>query len=309
MKKFSMKTIYYFIPVLIFLLSLGACQSEQEHSQSEIAQQESLIEEGGEPEAAEQLIQQYLAYADMYPDDADAAPRYLYRAAALQYRLNNFSAAQHSLEKAIATYYEHENTPKAVLLLGNIFQEKLRNRFAGSILYQSALESMPALREEPEVTAMNKEGFGPVTQRLEMVANNMYRDSSGRVDLRLANDFITGAAVYALVSPDADRVPEFLYKAGETARTIQAFGKAIELYDQLLERYPTYEKVPQAMFLKAFTLDNDLRRLEEARMVYEDFLVRYPEDEFADDTQFLLNNLGKSDEEIIGSFGAQQAEQ
>ncbi|MCB0375255.1 MAG: tetratricopeptide repeat protein [Sinomicrobium sp.] len=305
-----MKTIHsYFLVLVILFFSLTACQNEQQHAQSEITKQETLIEDESDPEAAEQLIQQYLAYASTYPEDGEASARYLYRVAALQYRLNNFDAARSNLEKAIHKYYDHENTPKAVLLLGDIYQEKLHNKFASSVLYQSAAESMPSLAEEAEVAAMNKTGFGPVTQRLELIADNMYRDSTGRVDLRLANDYITGTSVYALISPEAERVPEFLYKAGETARTIQAFGKAIELYDWLLERYPGYEKTPQAMFLKAFTLDNDLHRLDEARAVYEEFLAKYPNDEFADDTQFLLENLGKSDEEIISSFGAQQAEQ
>lgn len=304
-----MKTMHFLIFTLGLLLSLTACQTEQQHSQSEIAKQEARIEEESEPEAAEQLIQQYLAYASTYPDDGEAGSRYLYRAAALQYRFNNFDAARSSLEKAIRNYYDQENTPQAILLLGDIFQEKLHNKFASSILYQSAAEAIPTLAEEAPVAAMNKTGFGPVAQRLDLVADNMYRDSTGRIDLRLANDYITGSSVYALVNPDAERVPEFLYKAGETARTIQAFGKAIELYDWLLEKYPNYEKTSQAMFLKAFTLDNDLRRLDEAREVYEAFLSRYPNDEFADDTQFLLENLGKSDEEIISSFGAQQAEQ
>lgn len=306
MKTFSMNTSHSISWILFMLLGLTACQNEQQHAQAEIARQEAIVEKEEDPGAAEQLIQQYLAYTDTYVDDAEANPRYLYRAAALQYRFNNFDAARSTLEEAIGKYYTHENTPQAILLLGSIFKDKLLNKFAASILYQSAAESIPGLADNEEVAAMNKAGFGPVTQRLDLVAGNMYKDSTGRIDLRLANDLINGASVYALISPEAESVPEFLYKAGETARTIQAFGKAIELYDRLLERYPNYEKTPQAMFLKAFTLDNDLRRLEDARAVYEGFLAKYPDDEFADDTKFLLDNLGKSDEEIISSFGTEQ---
>ena len=63
------------------------------------------------------------------------------------------------------------------------------------------------------------------------------------------------------------------------------------------------------MFLKAFTYDNDLKKVEEARVLYNEFLKKYPNDEFADDTKFLLENLGKDDEEIINSFGKQQQQQ
>jgi TolA-binding protein len=37
-------------------------------------------------------------------------------------------------------------------------------------------------------------------------------------------------------------------------------------------------------------------------VAYEAFLKKYPNDDFADDAQFLLKNLGKSPEEIIKGF-------
>lgn len=304
-----MKTIRYFYCIWLLTFILSACQNEQQHAQTEIGKQEEIVDAGGDPEAVNQLIQQYLTYVNNYPDDAVANARYLYRAASLQYRLNNFEAARSSLETAIRDYYEHENTAKAVLLLENIYQEKLRDRMAGSILLQSAAESFPELSEESAVANVRNSGLAPVAQRLDAVARAMYPDTTGRIDLRMANDFITGSSVYALISPTGDQVPNLLYRAAETARTVQAFGKAIELYDWLIGKYPDFEKVPQAMFLKGFTLDNDLQRIDEARVVYETFLAEYPQDDFADDAQFLLDNLGKSDEEIIQSFGGNQSEQ
>lgn len=306
----SMKTISHLFCVCLLGLSLHACQSEQQHAQSEISKQEASVENGGDPEAVNQLLQQYLAYTTSYPEDANANPRYLYRAAALQYRLNNFEGARANLERAIREYYDNENTPNAVLLLESIYSEKLKDRMASSILLQSAAENFPELaKQQSTVASVQNSGLAPAPQRLDAVARAMYPDTTGRIDLRRANDFITGASVYALISPDGDQAPDLLYKAAETARTVQAFSKAIELYDWLLERYPDFEKVSQAMFLKAFTLDNDLRRLDEARRIYEDFLATYPQDDFADDAKFLLDNLGKTDEEIIQSFGGSQAEQ
>ena len=52
------------------------------------------------------------------------------------------------------------------------------------------------------------------------------------------------------------------------------------------------------MFLKAFTFDNDLKDYENARKYYEEFLAKYPNNEFAESAKFLLDNLGKSDEEL-----------
>ena len=75
------------------------------------------------------------------------------------------------------------------------------------------------------------------------------------------------------------------------------------IYDAIYTQYPQYEKAAQALFLKAFTYDNDLKDKGTAKALYEEFLQKFPNDDFADDTQFLLKNLGKNDEEIIKSFG------
>lgn len=304
-----MKKLAYLFFLCGLLAVFTACENEQQHARSEIAQQEEEVENGSDPEAADRLVQQYLAYASTYADDVVGTPRYLYRAAGLQYRLGNFDAARVNLETAIHDYYENENTPNCVLLLGSIYQEKLKNKMASSVLYQTAAETFPALSNQSAVAAMERSGLAPVHQRLDAVFRAMYPDTTGRIDLRLANDFITGCSIYALINPKGTNVPQLLYQAAETSRSAQAFSKAVELYDQLIEDYPDFEKAPQALFLKGFTLENELNRLEDARAVYESFLVKYPNDDFADDAKFLLDNLGKSDDEIISSFGAKQAEQ
>ena len=55
--------------------------------------------------------------------------------------------------------------------------------------------------------------------------------------------------------------------------------------------------------MKAFTYDNEMGEKEKAKALYTEFLEKYPNDDFADDTKFLLENLFKSNEEIIQEFG------
>lgn len=290
-------------------LTLMACRNEREQARSDISALETRVAESGDPGAAAELIQRYQTYVSNHPEDADAGPRYLYRAAALHYRMNQPEPAKAMLERALRDYPADENASKAALLLGSIYEEKIRDELQASIVYQSAAQRFPELANNPNVANTISSGLAPVAQRLEAISRALYPDTTGRVDLRRANDFIAGVTAYALIHPQGEQVPNLLYQAAETARTAQAFTKAIELYDLLIDKQPDFPKVPQAMFLKAFTLDNDLRRLDEAREMYERFLARYPQDEFADDAQFLLENLGRSDEEIIESFDQRQAEQ
>lgn len=107
---------------------------------------------------------------------------------------------------------------------------------------------------------------------------------------------------YADAFPTDSLSIQYLSKAGETARLLRQFDKALEIFGKIEKNYPDSREAAAAMFMKAFTLDNDLKKLEEAKLAYEAFLQKYPNDEFADDAQFLLKNLGKSPEEIIKGF-------
>ncbi len=139
-------------------------------------------------------------------------------------------------------------------------------------------------------------------QKIEELGKKMYDPATNRIDEKVAGEFIQTCEAYAKANPTDDKSPDYLLKAGETARTMKNFTKGIALYDRIITEYSDHPKAAQALFLKGFTLDNDMDQQEQAKTVYESFLVKYPSNEFADDTKFLLENLGKSDDEIIKSF-------
>lgn len=121
----------------------------------------------------------------------------------------------------------------------------------------------------------------------------------------IARQYIALANVYAKAKPDAPESPEKLYKAAEIARSIGAFQEALNIYATIESYFPQYEKAPKALFMQAFTYAEDLKDEEQARALYERFLEKYPEDDFVDDAQILLDNLGKSDEEIFQQLDSQ----
>ncbi len=96
----------------------------------------------------------------------------------------------------------------------------------------------------------------------------------------------------------------YLSKAGEIARIQRQYEEAISIFDKIEKNYPNTKAAAAAMFMKAFTLDNDLKKLEEAKAAYEAFIQKYPNDDFTDDAQYLLKNLGKSPEELVKEFEA-----
>ena len=74
------------------------------------------------------------------------------------------------------------------------------------------------------------------------------------------------------------------------------------LYDEILDDYPDFEKAPTVLFLKAFVYDDQLQDYTNAKKYYELFLEKYPNNEFTDDAEISLKNLGKTPEELIEEF-------
>lgn len=118
------------------------------------------------------------------------------------------------------------------------------------------------------------------------------------INRNAALKYVDACEAYALVYPNAPDAPNQLYKAAEIAKTIQTLPKLLSIYDWVIERYPDFEKTPTMYFLKGFVLENDLKNDAEAKKVYEEFIAKFPNHELRDDIDFLLEHLGKSDEEI-----------
>ncbi len=111
--------------------------------------------------------------------------------------------------------------------------------------------------------------------------------------------YVDASEAIALAVPDDKKVPEYLYKSAEIARSIRTLPKAMSLYDWIIDQYPNYVDIPKVLFIKAYLIEYEYGDIEEARKLYEAFLKKYPSHEFAKSAEFLLKNLGKSEEEIL----------
>lgn len=288
-----------FLLLFAGLLFFQACGSD---SNTSIASLEAKVEENPTPEDADALIAMYNDYMANNPEDAEQNAKYQYRAAGLLYRLNRFNEASNVLKEAVKNHYSSSQTANNIYFMGNIQEEKLNNKELAMSIYQCLQQGFPQFENAAAVSQKLQGNIPPITARIDTLAKGIFDLSSGRVNRRTANNFVESCDLYSIILPNDPQSPAMLHKAGEAARATRAFKAALDIYGRLYDRYPDFEKAPQALFLKAFTLDNDLQRYDEARELYETFLAKYPNDDFADDTEFLLKNLGKTDEEIIQSF-------
>ena len=197
---------------------------------------------------------------------------------------------------------EYPNDPKAktrLLELANIMY-KINKKQAANVLYSGVLDRFADTDAAKEAKSKRAPEVSNVKQYLTKVGEDVFvnPDKFG-INRKAAQSYVDACEAFALAYPDTKEAPEFLYKATEISRTLRTFTKSLSMYDWIIDEYPQYEKAPTAMFLKGFIIENELNNDEAAMKVYKTFLSRYPDHQLRDDVQFLLDNVGKTDEEIM----------
>lgn len=144
---------------------------------------------------------------------------------------------------------------------------------------------------------------------IKTMEDELFSDESKMINRTQADSLIGLYIAYADEFPEDVEASEYLFKAGDMAMNLNMPRKAIELFDRILTVYPDFEKAPQCLFLKGYVYENNLGDLKAAKMIYEEFLEKYPDDEFADDAEVSIKNLGKTPEELIREFEEQNKEE
>jgi len=197
---------------------------------------------------------------------------------------------------------EYPNDPKAktrLLELANIMY-KINKKQAANVLYSGVLDRFADTDAAEEAKSKRAPEVSNVKQYLTKVGEDVFVDPDKfGINRKAAQSYVDACEAFALAYPNTKEAPEFLYKATEISRTLRTFTKSLSMYDWIIDEYPQYEKAPTAMFLKGFIIENELNNDEAAMKVYKTFLSRYPDHQLRDDVQFLLDNVGKTDEEIM----------
>jgi TolA-binding protein len=113
------------------------------------------------------------------------------------------------------------------------------------------------------------------------------------------NDFVTEF-------PKDSLAPIYLYRAADLNMGLQRGNQAITCLDRIIDNYPKFNKTPDCMFLKGYIAENIMQHLSLAQKFYNQFLKEYPTHAFAKDAEASLKNLGKTPEQLVAEFEANQ---
>lgn len=279
-----------FLAVFIF-----ACGADKESAKFKSF--ESAFTDNPNEENLTALLNEY--YQEISPDPRrPEAKQAMVRAASFFTEQKQPGQAVGFLNTLVKEFPDDESKPEWILSLSDQLQAIGKNT-ASEMLNRCFVEAYPEHKATAEIRSKLTNPEMPLDSFVQKIGLSMFQKDNKGIDEQIARSYVDACEAFVLVFPKDPRAVDFLQKGSEMARTLQDIDKAISLYDWIIESYPQHPKAPQALFLKAFTFDNNLKDYDNARKYYNEFINKYPDDDFADDCKFLLSNLGKSDEEIL----------
>ncbi|MES2515557.1 MAG: hypothetical protein V4580_15485 [Bacteroidota bacterium] len=98
--------------------------------------------------------------------------------------------------------------------------------------------------------------------------------------------------------------PVFLVKAGQVAQSIGKYTQAQSMFVKCKDDFVDFKNRGAALFLLAQLYDDPakLNNEPEARKIYNQIIREYPETAFANDSKAAIQNLGKTDEQLVQEF-------
>ena len=250
-------------------------------------------------QSAKIFLDSLSSYLSSTYSDGKTPSEYLVRGAEVSGAQNMIGAVPGYLLPLIKDYPDHPNRIAHEIQLGDVMHS-LGVRHASNIIYDGLVKKYPDNPTVQEKQSLIEPVFSEQWDYMAYLFDQMTEnpDDTG-INRDAALRYVDAAEAKGLIAPNDPSSPKHLYGAAEVARSLRTFAKAMSLYDWILEKYPESDKAPNVLFIKGFILEQDYKREDEAKEVYEEFLRKYPDHTMAESAQFLLNNLGKSDEEIL----------
>ena len=141
-----------------------------------------------------------------------------------------------------------------------------------------------------------------LTDSIRHYEQMLFSNSSYKIEAEDAIKLADFYEDYAIKNEKDSIAPTYLFKAADINMNMGRSKKALECFSIILEKYPDFDKAPSALFLKAFVYENQLMDYANAEKYYRQFIGNYPDNDFTDDAEISLKNLGKTPEELIKEF-------
>ncbi len=116
------------------------------------------------------------------------------------------------------------------------------------------------------------------------------------------NVAVTAYLKFAGNFPTDSMAPVCLFNAANIAMSLNQYQRAINIYDTISTKYPTFKRAADCLFIRGFIYDDKLKDTARARVMYQQVIDKYPHDSLAMQARAAISILGKSYDEIIKEF-------
>jgi tetratricopeptide (TPR) repeat protein len=281
---------------LAILFLIFACTSEDNTAFSAL---ESEVAENPTNANVSDLLNEYTAWLANNPEANAARKDVLLKIYDLSEKHIRQKMKLSALKGLVLDYPKDPENLDRLIEMSSML-EQMRKTGAAQILNQAITQMYPGNPKVKEkILPLLPVNLLPIDTVIYQLGRAMFDIGSMRLNNRVGRQYVDACEAYAIVFDGTPQAADLLHKAAETARTLNTIYKAIELYDWILTRYPDDPRSAQALFLKAFTYDSNLGDIENAGKYYKEFLDKYPDDDFAESATFLMQNLGKDDDELL----------
>ena len=141
-----------------------------------------------------------------------------------------------------------------------------------------------------------------LVEEIKQLEDTLSAGSEQKIDRKLAVELLGKSTLFAEKFPEDEQSPAYLFRAGNVAVGIGAFEDAVGYFQAVHKKYESFHRAPDALFLEGFTYENHLKNIEKAKVCYQDFLTRFPDDELAEQVKLVLENIDKTPEELVKGF-------
>lgn len=98
--------------------------------------------------------------------------------------------------------------------------------------------------------------------------------------------------------PDESVSPDSLFQSAQNLMESNP-ESAVEYYRLFIHRFPDHENAHQAQFLMGFTLSEYMGNYERAADAFQLLIDNYPESDFVDDAEWMIENMGTPPESLF----------
>lgn len=297
---------YFFVGVLFTLMVCCTSNVSNEHDNTTILE---IVQNGGSDLTRDSLrtlkenVYQYIS-GDEMSSNQGAQAQLLYEMGLLLDRNRSFSESAKIFKDIVVDYPNTDWSEKALYTLINTYKVKVKSPQVTETLSALLLSKNPNYEKKEELDGNIRDNFNGINQALEQLQNQALYEKEGemKVDRIKADEFIFLSQVNAAMRPKDERSKNYLDRSSEFARSIVNNEELLDVLNLLIQLYPNSKEGQQALFLKAFHVENILKDKQSAKSLYEEFLKKFPDNGFAKDAQFLLRNIDKTEEEILREF-------